>query len=320
VAGANTLVAKTTVDVDVDVFDGTGAPLAGGVGVIGVCKYDGNPVSAPPAIVGAGSVLGYYDVYVGTPGAAATVQIKIYGPVTPYTKVYYGGALGGSWGEPVVTATGAPAWGVNVLGGYAYINITNGSTPNILGLAGTPFALVEDKTVAAPNISAAAGGNPVIGAYDISIEPMFTWQAVPGAIRYELAICEDPTFAVIERNYAPEQPFVKVEEALRYSTTYYWRVRGVLGEPEGSGATRVTPATPWTVGIFTTMDEPVEAGEAVVVEPTAPEVTVDVAPTEVTIQPSSPAIPTYMLWVIVAVGAVLIIALIVLIVRTRRVV
>jgi len=35
--------------------------------------------------------------------------------------------------------------------------------------------------------------------------------------------------------------------------------------------------------------------------------------------PTAPVIPTYLLWVIVGVGAVLVIALIVLIVRTRRV-
>jgi hypothetical protein len=312
--GANALTAQTTVGIDVAVLK-NGAPHTAASGdMIGVSKLDECPVSTTPAIAGAGGVKGYYDIYFIDGGNGADkLQIKIYGDVGPYTKVYYSGGLTGAWIE-------CSDSGVNAAAGYAYIIVQAGTSPSLAEMTGTPFALVEDKTVAAPNISAAAGGNPVIGAYDISIEPMFTWQAVPGAIRYELAICEDPTFAVIERNYAPEQPFVKVEEALRYSTTYYWRVRGVLGEPEGSGATRVTPATPWTVGIFTTMDEPVEAGEAVVVEPTAPEVTVDVAPTEVTIQPSSPAIPTYMLWVIVAVGAVLIIALIILIVRTRRVV
>jgi hypothetical protein len=314
-AGANALTGKTTVGVDVAILKG-GAPHVAVAGdMIGVSALDDCPVSTAPAIAGAGSVIGYYDIYfIDGGGAADTVQIKIYGDVGAYTKVYYSGGLTGAW----IECSNA---GVNPAGGYAYVIISAGSTPSLAEITGTPFALVEDKTLAAPNITVAGGGSPAVGAYDVSVEPMFTWGAVAGAIRYELAICEDPTFAVIERNYAPEQPFVKVDEALRYSTTYYWRVRGVLGEPTGSGATRVTPATPWAVGIFTTEDEPTgEAAEAVVVEPSPPEVTVDVAPTEITVQPSNPAIPTYMLWVIVAVGAVLVIALIVLIVRTRRVV
>jgi len=55
-----------------------------------------------------------------------------------------------------------------------------------------------------------------------------------------------------------------------------------------------------------------------VTAPSAPEVTVTVPP--IVIPPSAPAIPAVLLWTIVGIGAVLIIALIVLIVRTRRVV
>ena len=131
---------------------------------------------------------------------------------------------------------------------------------------------------------------------------------------------EDPTFTIIEWSYNVDQAFYKVDEPLRYDTTYYWRVRGVLAEPYQVGRSWVTPATPWATGIFTTEAEPVEEAEAIVIEPPKPEVNVEIPPTKVTVEPAAPAIPTYMLWVIVAVGAVLIIALIVLIVRTRRVV
>jgi len=304
--GAATLLTQTTVGVDVAGVSLTGAPSA--MDIVAVSKYDSNPQDTAPVIVGTGSVLGYYDVYISDTIPPTSIQLKFYGSVTAYTKLYYGGALGGQWGTP-------SNWGINAAGGYAYCTITGTSSPSINDMSGTPFALVDDKTVAPPAMT-----GPTIGAYDISIEPMFTWGAVVGAIRYEIALSEDPTFTIIEWSYNVDDPFYKVDEALRYDTTYYWRVRGVLGEPYQQAMTWITPSTPWVTGIFTTESEPVEVGTAVVVESTKPEVNVEIPPTKITVEPAAPAIPTYMLWVIVAVGAVLIIALIVLIVRTRRVV
>ena len=99
-------------------------------------------------------------------------------------------------------------------------------------------------------------------------------------------------------------------EALNYSATYYWRVRGVAAD-DTKGA--------WAVGFFTTKAEPAEAAPPIVVEEAAPaaapEITLEIPPAPSPVQ----AIPDYLLWVIVCVGAVLVIAVIVLIVRTRRV-
>jgi hypothetical protein len=310
VAATATISTKTTTGVDVACYNAVGALLA--PAVIGVSKYDANPIISAPPIVGTGKVLGYYDVYVGTPGVISSIQIKIYGTVTAYTKLYYAGSLGGTWAQP-------DNWGVSVAGGYVYATITN-AAPTIVDLAGLPFAMVEDKTIAAPAITAAAGGSPVIGSYDVSINPMFTWGVVPGAIRYEIALSEDPTFAIPEWSYNVDNNFYKVDEALRYDTTYYWRVRGVLGEPFQEAGAWKTPSTPWATGIFTTEAEPAPAAEPIVVEPTKPIVNVEVPPTKITVEPANAAIPTYILWIIVVVGAVLVIALIVLIVRTRRVV
>jgi hypothetical protein len=311
VTPATSIAAKATTGIDVACYVlATGLPAA--PGIIAVSKYDTNPLLVTPPIVGTGKVLGYYDVYVGVPGAVTSVQIKIYGTVTAYTKLYYAASLGGSWAQP-------DSWGVSVAGGYVFATITN-AAPTVVDLAGMPFALVEDKTIAAPAITALAGGSPVIGAYDVSIEPMFTWGIVPGAIRYEIALSEDPTFTIIEWSYNVDNNFYKVDEALRYDTTYYWRVRGVLGEPFQEAGAWKTPSTPWATGIFTTEMEPAPAVEPIVVDPVKPIVNVEVPPTKITVEPAGQAIPTYILWVIVIVGAVLVIALIVLIVRTRRVV
>jgi hypothetical protein len=316
---ASSIVSRATVGVDVT---STKGGVLEAVEFIAVSQYSGNPEISTPPIAGTGKVISYYDVYVKdiTPGVSTpdTVQILFYNSaITAYTKVYYAGSVSGIWTEP-------SKWGVNVPAGYAYCTVSTATVPatnpTILELNALPFALVEDKTTAAPAITAAAGGSPVIGSYDVSINPMFTWGVVPGAIRYEIALSEDPTFAIPEWSYNVDNNFYKVDEALRYDTTYYWRVRGVLGEPFQEAGAWKTPSTPWATGIFTTEAEPAPAAEPIVVEPTKPIVNVEVPPTKITVEPANAAIPTYILWIIVVVGAVLVIALIVLIVRTRRVV
>jgi hypothetical protein len=303
------VVAKDTVGLDAAVLTSTGT--AGTAMVLAVAKYADNPELTPPTIKGTGSILGYYDVYAaGVVGS--TVQVKFYLPVTPYTKVYYAGGISGRWVELL-----PPSAGVNTASGFAYANIGSASTNlNISDLGGTVFAIVEDKSTGTGPVQT----SPTIGSYDVATEPMFTWNGVPGSIRYEIALSEDPTFTIIEWSYNVDQTFYKVDEPLRYDTTYYWRVRGVLGEPYQEGGQWLTPATPWTTGIFTTASEPEPPAEPIVVQPTKPEVNVEIPPTKITIEPAEQAIPNYMLWIIVVVGAILIIALIVLIVRTRRVV
>jgi hypothetical protein len=308
--GTNALVTKTTAGVDVALIE-DGAPYADPAGsVIGVSKLDASPVNTTPPIAGTGEVVGYYDVYFVDGGAVAgvgpadSVQIKFYGDVNAYTKIYYSGGLTGQW-VPCNS-------GVNVAGGYAYLVITATSTPSIAELTGTPFAMVVDKTLAAPSIAAGVGG-PTIGAYEISVNPTFTWGAVAGADHYEIAISEDPSFTIVDP-YLVNDPFMKLDTALSYDTTYYWRVRGVL---DAAG----TAFTPWATGIFTTETEAMDdAGDGgITITTPEPEVTVTVPETpapEITVEQS---IPTYMLWIIVIVGAILVIALIVLIVRTRRV-
>jgi hypothetical protein len=303
-----------TVGIVVDILDDDGNTSY--ADLIGVAKYTGNPESVAPSILGTGSVLAYYDVYVV--GVSENVRLKIYGAPSKYTKLYYAGGISGTWDRVLGT-------NVNTSKEYLYVTIGDASEDLIPSdLSGTAFALVEDKTAMnGPSIDP-GDGSPTIGAYDVPIEPMFTWAKIDEdgirAIRYEVALSEDPTFTIIEWSYNVDETFYKVDEPLRYDTTYYWRVRGVLGEPYQENRQWMTPATPWTVGIFTTESEPEPAPDPIVVNPVKPEVNVEIPPTKITIEPSDPAIPNYMLWIIVAVGAVLIIALIVLIVRTRRVV
>jgi hypothetical protein len=82
------------------------------------------------------------------------------------------------------------------------------------------------------------------------------------------------------------------EQKLDNSTTYYWKVRAIAK----------TTDSEWAQGVFTTMSAP----------PTPP------TPPPPPPEPEPPTTPMY-IWVIIGVGAALVIAVIILIVRTRRV-
>jgi photosystem II stability/assembly factor-like uncharacterized protein len=101
--------------------------------------------------------------------------------------------------------------------------------------------------------------------------------------------------------------------------TYYWRVRVNEAGPVES---------PWSdAWSFTVTDAEAVAPVAVQPAPPAPEITVEVPPAPAVTLPApvvqvpeiAPAIPTSLLWAVVVIGAILVIALIVLIVRTRKV-
>jgi hypothetical protein len=290
----------------------------GAVAGVSLMRYASNPqAAAPPGVALDG---GFYDVYspnATNVGALGETTILFFNDtINEDTKAYYYSELQKVWvmcSDQDVAGNGA----------YVYVTIKNtGTEPSSAELNGTVFALTQQKSIPdAPVIN-----TPSIGATDISIEPMFTWDAVDNAVRYEISVADDPSFTFLTLSHNVEGiTFYKAdadnEEALDYDTTYYWRVRAVLEESYSAG----TPATAYQVGIFTTEAEPVEVvdntGEQtiVTVEPTKPEVNVEIPPTKITVEPAGAAIPTYILWIIVVVGAVLIIALIVLIVRTRRV-
>jgi len=126
---------------------------------------------------------------------------------------------------------------------------------------------------------------------------------------------DDPVVSQIAGPHGDEDIDADVE--FMPGTTYYWKVR--VSDPVYS---------PWSVVYTLSVAEAVAPFPEVTVEaPPTPEITVEVPAPEITVEvppitipPAAPAIPAYLLWAIIVIGAVLIIALIVLIVRTRRVV
>jgi hypothetical protein len=144
--------------------------------------------------------------------------------------------------------------------------------------------------------------SPAAGATDVSINPDFSWTVVTGATNYEIFVSDDPTFAVITFSANSPQAIYASTEALAYSTTYYWRVRA--SAPAGA-------VTPFVYGIFTTGAKPTTPTPPITITQTSTTITQ-------TVPPPVNIIPNYLLWIIIGIGAVLVIALIVLIVRTRR--
>jgi len=249
------------------------------VSTIAAAQYSENPAGT---VVPADVVVTkYFDVYRRGAAAAAgdTVTVRFYGIQSNNATVYAFSNTQGVW----VLASGQA---VDQFRGCVTVTITTTSTPNISNLTGLAFALAEPAAVVLPPVAPTIL-TPEFGDIAAPVKPTFTWTASPTATSYEFVLAEeigqDDKFAIID-----------------YSATT--TINGHVA--------------------FTTMEEPEPEPEPtppveIVQQPPAapPEIILQVPPTE----PPVNVIPDYLLWTVVAVGAVLIIAVVVLIVRTRRV-
>jgi len=141
---------------------------------------------------------------------------------------------------------------------------------------------------------------PQPGAQDVILRPSFQWNAADWATGYEFVLADNTAFTSPIKEFVGADALTTAVYALdtdlTYSTEYYWKVRAVSDTSESI----------WATGVFTTMEEPVEAPAPVEITPAPPAPVLPIAET-----------PAYV-WAIIAIGAVLVIALIILIVRTRR--
>ena len=194
--------------------------------------------------------------------------------------------------------------------------------------AGSMFTTVAEEPE--PEIELPEIVFPAIGAMGVTNEPTYSWEAVAGADHYDFEVAEDmglltkdDPFAMLDYSTSCLINAHAAKEALKLESSYYWRVRTVIDLEEG------VEVGSWVTGYFTVMGEPEEAEPPIVVEeitPVTPEITIEpvvIPPQEVIIEIAPDevvqVIPDYLLWIIVVVGAVLISAVIVLRVRTRRV-
>jgi len=175
-----------------------------------------------------------------------------------------------------------------------------------------------------PGLIAPTLKSPAYGADDAIQFPTFSWLAVDGATSYELEVADNPFFANSEVKKPLTHTTWTWDTELDYSTTYYWRVRAVK-----SGKGILTNTGPWSEAVFTVDKAPAAAAPPpVVVQQPAdlpdivlnppPPVLVPAQPITIPAPAPSPITPA-VIWAIIIIGAVLFIAVIVLIVRTRRI-
>ncbi|MBA7625955.1 hypothetical protein ES703_33389 [subsurface metagenome] len=136
---------------------------------------------------------------------------------------------------------------------------------------------------------------------NVPLTPLLNWSSFKAATGYQLQLStnSDMSSPMIDETLGNITSY-KIADPLAYDSTYYWRVRAVIGT--------AAAYSDWSAIIgFTTMSKPVAPAPPIVIEPTpAP------APAP------APITPAY-IYAIIAIGAVLVIVVIVLIVRTRRV-
>ena len=309
--GVATLDASTTVGVKVE-----GAAAAD---VIAVAMYAANPQEA------ISDAIAFYDVYVT--GGTDPLKIKFYAGDAD-TALYIWSADTDIW----VNLTDDPdaEFGFSAYGGYVY------ATVEVARLDRTPFALVDAPvadTLNAPDLL-----SPVSGDEAVSLTPTFSWEAVTDASAYYLQIADNPAFLLpiasltgdlgrlLSTTYAQVADF-------GYSDVVYWRVKAVSGTTGGGDLSESI----WTEGVFTTMEEPAaevwmsddgltfdtrEELEDYLAERAAAEEPADIiieTPDIIVPLPAETPITPGWIYAIIGVGAVLVISLIVLIVRTRRV-
>jgi hypothetical protein len=306
---------------------GVNVTASTGATVIGAATLTGNPVT--PTIPSANTVVKYFDVF-GT--GTATATIDFYGAtansITANSQIFFFNTTFGTW-QACSNQT------VNIYGNYVEVTIGAGTAPTAAQFNGLPFALVT-----APTAPPAAIGTPTYpgnGATSVPVNAAnltFTWPAVAGTgITYQFALAQASAnttaneFAILDYSDNTITNAEPLQETLQYNTVYWWEVRAVTTNSSGGIAT----AGPWTVSMFTTAAAPVTTtGTAATnttivtsVVITNPVTTVVSTSTNIVLPTgtgsNSPAIPSYLLWAVIAVGAVLIIAVIVLIVRTRRI-
>jgi len=172
--------------------------------------------------------------------------------------------------------------------------------------------------------------SPINGSSGVPLTPAITWGSVNSATSYDFKIATDAAFTnVVESKDGLTTTVFSPSKPLSANTVYFWEVRANAGTNIGKWVVSAfTTAAPTSGGTGGTGGQPQPTPTVIVNMPTqpaqpAPVITVNppavtVNPPAVTVVPAAPGTPAY-IWIIIAIGAVLVIAVIVLIARTRRV-
>jgi hypothetical protein len=292
------------------------APASGDTITIDPVTGRAMPVQLSWDAVGTGTGLGIeylvaiYEKALGFPSAIifattnAATGAGLPLPTAPTCMIY-----------PQGIATNAPDINYTLVGGTEYgIQICVGGVPGTtstvsgelltsqwsdpLFIAIEPSTGAISPTHAGPELTSPAAG-------DQNVDPGcgFSWNPMPGVNEYEIIIATDGALANAVAGTPATVTTTSYQAELEYSTDYYYAVR----------ATSPTSSVQ-TVAAFRTMDEPVEKYTCEycgLTFDTRAELEAHIAAAH------APTTPLY-IWIVIAIGAILVIAVIWLIFTTRR--
>jgi hypothetical protein len=221
-------------------------------------------------------------------------------------------------GDPVVQLVGPDQTGptsddeakVNFMPGTTYYWRVKATAPLT-----SPYSEVRSFTIEPGVALVPAVLSPENGVTGTSQMPSFSWSPVSGTTMYRFVLANNPALTAPIVDITTGSTAYAVATELALDTTYYWAVQSI--EPVEGGFSAISN--------FTVMGAPVEAPPPVEVkEVPAPVINIPPAPApppDIVIPPAppppAPIAPAY-IWAVIIIGAVLVIAVIVLIVRTRR--
>jgi hypothetical protein len=205
---------------------------------------------------------------------------------------------------PVVSAI-VP--GVNFQPGLTYYWAVVSFAPLSSAMSEVRSFTVQQVAASVPNIS-----SPLNGAIGVGTNPSFSWSPISGTTKYEFQLSDTTNFDIAMFSEQLSNTGIQPTGlTLKAGKTYFWRVRAY--EPtQGDWSsianfTVAVPATTTPPPVTVTTNPPAQ-----ITVTTPPPVTVILPTTE-----TKTISPAY-IWAIIIIGAVLVIAVIVLIVRTRR--
>jgi len=174
------------------------------------------------------------------------------------------------------------------------------------------FTTLLGGTNAAPVLSF-----PEVGSIT-SINPIFQWQTVPGADRYELLVADNTDFITPVVCCAGEQVLFtnawRCEINLKYDTTYFWKVRACTATDSGEWSAVsvfITEPAPVTDGLVSV------AGETSIQPIVTQELQPQVLPVTTNVQMNIPDWVLFIAITLLVIIVVLLIALI-LVIRSRH--
>ena len=204
-------------------------------------------------------------------------------------------------------------WRIRVAAGEPFRSLRSSVwsvTSTLVGGQWNPFRTTEGYP---------GGYAPEAGATGVPTLPTFQWNAADWATGYELVLSLNDTFTSPVASVSLPNSIWQADVELKADTIYFWKVKAVSGDSSsewGFGSfTTSPPSEPSVINVPQSAPPVVNVPQAAA--PPAP--VINVPPPVVNIPAAVSPLPLGLIWAIVIIGAVLVIAVIVLIVRTRRV-